>query len=127
VTATSRLSSAREMVSGGGRAGEEAMLDKARQSMDAGATGLIFGRNVWQHEHHESLRFITQLRDISCANAKPAFSRITATIARHSGGAPLTHASAAASISSNASGWVNCRASSPGHRRPPRRASSFGP
>jgi hypothetical protein len=40
------------------------MLDKARQAMEAGATGLIFGRNVWQREHTESLRFVTQLRDI---------------------------------------------------------------
>ena len=24
------------------------MIDKARMSMEAGATGLIFGRNVWQ-------------------------------------------------------------------------------
>lgn len=52
------------LVSGGGRAGEEAMLDKARQSMEAGATGLIFGRNVWQREHTESLRFAAKLRDI---------------------------------------------------------------
>ena len=52
------------LVSGGARAGDEAMLDKARQSMEAGATGLIFGRNVWQRGHSESLRFVTQLRDI---------------------------------------------------------------
>jgi class I fructose-bisphosphate aldolase len=52
------------LVSGGERAGDEAMLDKARQSMEAGATGLIFGRNVWQREYGESLRFIAQLRDI---------------------------------------------------------------
>jgi fructose-bisphosphate aldolase, class I len=52
------------LVSGGGRAGDEAMLDKARLSMDAGATGLIFGRNVWQREHDESLRFIDQLKEI---------------------------------------------------------------
>jgi fructose-bisphosphate aldolase, class I len=32
--------------------------------MEAGATGLIFGRNVWQRERSESLRFITQLREI---------------------------------------------------------------
>jgi len=31
------------------------MLDKARQAMEAGATGLIFGRNVWQRGHSESL------------------------------------------------------------------------
>ncbi len=52
------------LVSGGERAGDEVMLDKARQSMEAGATGLIFGRNVWQRDHTESLRFAGQLRDI---------------------------------------------------------------
>lgn len=40
------------------------MLDKARQAMDAGATGLIFGRNVWQREHDESLRFVARLQEI---------------------------------------------------------------
>jgi fructose-bisphosphate aldolase, class I len=52
------------LVSGGERAGDEAMLEKARQSMEAGATGLIFGRNVWQREHSESLRFAGQLKEI---------------------------------------------------------------
>jgi class I fructose-bisphosphate aldolase len=51
------------LVSGGERAGDEAMLEKARQSMEAGATGLIFGRNVWQRSHQESLRFAEQLRE----------------------------------------------------------------
>jgi len=52
------------LISGGSKAGDEAMLDKARRSMDAGATGLIFGRNVWQREHEESLRFAASLRSI---------------------------------------------------------------
>lgn len=52
------------LVSGGEKAGDEAMLEKARQSMEAGATGLIFGRNVWQRDHLESLRFVSQLREI---------------------------------------------------------------
>jgi len=52
------------LVSGGERAGDAAMLEKARQSMEAGATGLIFGRNVWQREHIESLRFAAQLKEI---------------------------------------------------------------
>ncbi len=52
------------LVSGGARAGDEAMLEKARESMEAGATGLIFGRNVWQREHDESLRFVARLREI---------------------------------------------------------------
>jgi class I fructose-bisphosphate aldolase len=52
------------LVSGGTRAGDDVMLDKARESMEAGATGLIFGRNVWQRDHDESLRFVIQLREI---------------------------------------------------------------
>lgn len=52
------------LISGGSRAGDEAMLDKARQSMQAGATGLIFGRNVWQRPHDESLHFVAALRKI---------------------------------------------------------------
>jgi class I fructose-bisphosphate aldolase len=52
------------LVSGGERAGDEAMLEKARLSMEAGAMGLIFGRNVWQREHRESLAFITRLREV---------------------------------------------------------------
>jgi class I fructose-bisphosphate aldolase len=52
------------LVSGGEKAGDQAMLEKARQSMEAGATGLIFGRNVWQREHDDSLRFVAELREI---------------------------------------------------------------
>ena len=40
------------------------MIEKARMSMEAGATGLIFGRNVWQRDHDESLRFVARLREI---------------------------------------------------------------
>ena len=60
------------LVSGGGKAGDEAMRDKARQSMEAGATGLIFGRNVWQREHDESLRFVASLREILAKYPVPA-------------------------------------------------------
>ncbi|WP_037305866.1 class I fructose-bisphosphate aldolase [Amycolatopsis orientalis] len=52
------------LVSGGTKAGDDAMLEKARESMEAGATGLIFGRNVWQRGHDESLRFVAALREI---------------------------------------------------------------
>jgi class I fructose-bisphosphate aldolase len=52
------------LVSGGERADEEAMLYKADQAMQAGATGLTFGRNIWQRDHDESLRFVTALQTI---------------------------------------------------------------
>ncbi|WP_432841337.1 class I fructose-bisphosphate aldolase [Dactylosporangium sp. CA-092794] len=52
------------LISGGEKAGDEAMLDKAQMSMEAGATGLIFGRNIWQREHTESLRFAARLHEV---------------------------------------------------------------
>jgi class I fructose-bisphosphate aldolase len=52
------------LISGGERAGDAAMLEKAQESLEAGATGLIFGRNVWQREHDESLRFVARLQEI---------------------------------------------------------------
>lgn len=52
------------LISGGSKAGDTVMLDKARQSMEAGATGLIFGGNVRQREHDASLHLVPQLREI---------------------------------------------------------------
>jgi class I fructose-bisphosphate aldolase len=52
------------LISGGEKAGDEAMFDKARMSMEAGATGLIFGRNIWQRSHDDSLRFAARLREL---------------------------------------------------------------
>ena len=52
------------LVSGGTKAGDQAMLDKARQAMDAGGLGLIFGRNVWQRPYDDSLRFVDALRGV---------------------------------------------------------------
>jgi len=52
------------LLSGGEKAGDDEMVERARESMEAGATGLIFGRNIWQREHDESLRFAARLRDL---------------------------------------------------------------
>jgi class I fructose-bisphosphate aldolase len=52
------------LLSGGEKAPDEEILDRAREAMEAGATGFIFGRNVWQREHDESLRFAARLREI---------------------------------------------------------------
>jgi class I fructose-bisphosphate aldolase len=63
------------LVSGGERAGDDEMIEKARRSMDAGALGLIFGRNVWQREHEESLRFAARLREILATHPSGALPR----------------------------------------------------
>jgi fructose-bisphosphate aldolase, class I len=52
------------IVSGGSMSNDDDVFDKARMSMDAGATGLIFGRNVWQRDYDESLRFAARLRKL---------------------------------------------------------------
>jgi class I fructose-bisphosphate aldolase len=50
-------------MSGGPKAEtEEAFLHQVRGAMDAGATGLAVGRNVWQHE--EPLRIASLLREV---------------------------------------------------------------
>ena len=43
-------------------------------SMEAGATGLIFGRNVWQREHVESLWFAAALRETSLSTGRHGLS-----------------------------------------------------
>lgn len=52
------------LISGGEKAGEDVMFQRAREARAAGATGFIFGRNVWQRNHDDSLRFVAQLREI---------------------------------------------------------------
>lgn len=52
------------LISGGTKSTDEVMFGRAREAMEAGATGFIFGRNVWQREHDESLRFVERLREI---------------------------------------------------------------
>lgn len=44
------------LFSGGEMEGEGDIVEKARIAMEAGATGLIFGRNMWQRPFDEALR-----------------------------------------------------------------------
>ena len=43
------------LVSGGSKLGDDDLIAKARVSMEAGAVGLIFGRNMWQRPFEEAL------------------------------------------------------------------------
>ncbi len=52
------------LVSGGEKVGDEELLTKVRSSMDAGATGIIFGRNLWQRPRAEALRLTRELHAI---------------------------------------------------------------
>jgi class I fructose-bisphosphate aldolase len=42
------------------------------QEAGLGATGLIFGRNVWQRERDESLKLVARLREVLEVHPRPA-------------------------------------------------------
>lgn len=50
--------------SGGSRISDEDLLEKARICMEAGATGLIFGRNMWQRPFEEGLAITRKVKDL---------------------------------------------------------------
>ncbi len=52
------------LFSGGEMEGDEDLITKARIAMDAGATGLIFGRNLWQRSHDDALAMSRQLHEM---------------------------------------------------------------
>lgn len=52
------------IISGGEKIGDEELLAKAKMCMDGGATGLIFGRNIWQRPFDEALSLANQLKEI---------------------------------------------------------------
>jgi class I fructose-bisphosphate aldolase len=59
------------LVSGGEKVGDGELLDKVRSSMDAGATGIIFGRNLWQRPKAEALNLTRELHAIFREYAEP--------------------------------------------------------
>ncbi len=52
------------LFSGGEMENDEDLLGKAKLTMDSGATGLIFGRNMWQRPFEEALAISHQIRDM---------------------------------------------------------------
>jgi fructose-bisphosphate aldolase, class I len=51
------------LFSGGSKLSDEELLRKAHQCMAAGATGLIFGRNMWQRPWDDALAMTTRIRE----------------------------------------------------------------
>lgn len=52
------------LFSGGSRLGDEDLLMKSRMAMENGATGLIFGRNLWQRPMNEALDITQRIMEI---------------------------------------------------------------
>ena len=52
------------LFSGGSKESDQDLLHKAKAAMDNGATGLIFGRNMWQREHSDALKISGQIKKL---------------------------------------------------------------
>jgi len=56
------------VLSGGSKTDDEQLLQQTRFIMEAGGSGVIYGRNVWQREHSEALEIIEQIKEIMLAS-----------------------------------------------------------
>ena len=52
------------LFSGGSKESDEDLIHKAKAAMDNGATGLIFGRNLWQREFSEAMKISGKIKKI---------------------------------------------------------------
>jgi class I fructose-bisphosphate aldolase len=52
------------VISGGEKGSDEAVLHKVTLSMEGGATGMIFGRNVWQRQWSEAVSISGRIKDV---------------------------------------------------------------
>jgi len=57
------------LVSGGSRVDEESVIQKARLSVRCGATGIIFGRNIWQRPWPEAVALTHRIQNIMLEEA----------------------------------------------------------
>jgi len=52
------------LFSGGSKLSDEDLMNKARTVMEEGATGLIFGRNMWQRPYDEALAMTARIKEL---------------------------------------------------------------
>jgi fructose-bisphosphate aldolase, class I len=52
------------LLSGGSKVGDEDLLEKARIALEAGAVGLIFGRNIWQRPWDDALAITKRIHEL---------------------------------------------------------------
>jgi class I fructose-bisphosphate aldolase len=52
------------LISGGSKISDDDLVHKARLAMEAGVTGLIFGRNMWQRKHDGALAITSRIHEM---------------------------------------------------------------
>lgn len=58
------------VLSGGSKVDDDIVLTNTRQVMDAGGSGVIFGRNVWQREWNEALEIVAKIKETLVSNVR---------------------------------------------------------
>jgi len=58
------------VLSGGSRVDNEMVVGNTRAVMQAGGSGVIFGRNVWQREWSEALEIVEQIKETLLSNIR---------------------------------------------------------
>ena len=56
------------VLSGGSKVDDDKLLDQTRAIMQAGGSGVIYGRNVWQREWNEALEIVEQIKELMLSN-----------------------------------------------------------
>ena len=58
------------VLSGGSKIDDDELLQQTRFIMEAGGSGVIYGRNVWQRSHPEAIEIIEQVKEIMLSSVR---------------------------------------------------------
>jgi class I fructose-bisphosphate aldolase len=58
------------VLSGGSKTDDDTVLQNTREVMEAGGSGVIFGRNVWQREWSEAIAIVEQIKETLLSNVR---------------------------------------------------------
>ena len=58
------------VLSGGSKIDDDKLLEQTRFIMEAGGSGVIYGRNVWQREWSEALEIVEQIKEIMLSSVR---------------------------------------------------------
>ena len=58
------------VLSGGSKIDDDQLLNQTRYIMEAGGSGVIYGRNVWQRPHKDALEIIDQIKEIMLSSVR---------------------------------------------------------
>ncbi len=68
------------IMSGGSKRSDEQLLDDVRVALEAGASGFIFGRNMWQRRFGEAVEMAGKITKMMQAVSRPSVAKVAAVL-----------------------------------------------